>query len=151
MKLFIFLAAAAVLLLVDNCDAWFSRRGSLRDSRVRSLSNSRCPKPRFGGCDTTNSCSGGQCLQIPECTTTSTYCAVSLHFCHATFCRRICFVTGYGSKQVAVIGINNRRQRFICATLHYYLIMCFRVSYYIPNDSLYFSLSNHIDDTIIEF
>ena len=50
-----------------------------------------------------------------------------------------------------ILRIDNRRQSVICATLHFSLVMCYRVSYYIPNDSLYFSLSNHIDDTMVHF
>ena len=50
-----------------------------------------------------------------------------------------------------ILMIDNRRQSVICATLYYSLIMCFRVSYYVPNDSLYFSLSNHINDTMVNF
>ena len=110
MKLFIFLATVAVLSLVDDCDAWFwgrpqrggFRRGSLSDSRSRSQSNNnQCPKPRFGGCDTT-SCSGGQCLPLLECSTTSTFCAVSIHFCHVAFFRIPIFATDYGSNQEVV-------------------------------------------------
>ena len=47
------------------------------------------------------------------------------------------------------LRIDNTRQSVICTTLHYSLVMCCRASYYIPNESLYFCLSNHINEIMI--
>ena len=39
----------------------------------------------------------------------------------------------------------------IRATLHYFLVMCCRVSCHIPNDTFYFCLSSHTNDVMITF
>ena len=48
------------------------------------------------------------------------------------------------------LRIDNTRQSVICTTLHYSVVMCCRASYYIPNESLYFCLSNHINEIMIK-
>ena len=45
---------------------------------------------------------------------------------------------------------DNTRQSVVCTTLLYSLVMCCRAPYYIPNESLYFCLSNHINEIMIK-
>ena len=47
------------------------------------------------------------------------------------------------------LRIDNSRQSIICATLHCFLALSHTISYHIPNDSLYFCLSNHTNDALI--
>ena len=49
------------------------------------------------------------------------------------------------------LRIDNRRQSAILATLHFSLAMCCRESYYISNESLYFCLSNYINEITITY
>ena len=49
------------------------------------------------------------------------------------------------------LRIDNRRQSVIRATLHYSLAMRCIASYHIPNDSLYFCLSNHVNEDMVYF
>ena len=48
------------------------------------------------------------------------------------------------------LRIDNRRESVIRATLHCSLSVISTISYHIPNDSLYFCLSNHINDMMID-
>ena len=52
-------------------------------------------------------------------------------------------------KMFLILRIDNRRQSVICATLHCSLALIHTISYHIPKDSLYFSLSNHTNDVMI--
>ena len=45
--------------------------------------------------------------------------------------------------------MDNRRHSIICATLHSSLALVHTISYHIPKDSIYFCLSNHISDIMI--
>ena len=47
------------------------------------------------------------------------------------------------------LRIDNRRQSVILLAWHYSLAMYYRESYYTPNESLYFCLSNHINEITI--
>ena len=47
------------------------------------------------------------------------------------------------------LRIDNSRQSVICATLHCSLSPISTISYHISNDSLYFCLSNHINNIMI--
>ena len=48
-----------------------------------------------------------------------------------------------------LLRIDNRRQSITLLALHYSLAMYYIESYYIPNESLYFCLSNPINEIII--
>ena len=48
-----------------------------------------------------------------------------------------------------LLRIDNRRQSVILLALHYSLAKYCRESYYIPNETLYFCLSNHINEITI--
>ena len=49
-----------------------------------------------------------------------------------------------------ILRIDNRRQSVIRATLHCSPSLIHTISYHIPNDSLYFCLSYHVNDVMID-
>ena len=52
-------------------------------------------------------------------------------------------------KFIISLRIDNSRQSAICATLHCSLSLIYTISFHIPNDSLYFCLSNHVSNIMI--